>query len=535
MEYKRYSTINELLDESFAKYPLLPAYTCMGHTLTYREVDELSRQFTSYIQNHTQLKPGDRIAIQLPNILQFPVVLYGAIRAGLVVVNTNPLYTPRELQHQLSDSGAKALVVLTNVAHNAASIIAKTDVETVITTELGDLLPWLKKTVVNFAVKHIKKMVPDFHFSRSVTFTDVMALGGKPVELVYNVTGSVAVLQYTGGTTGLAKGAMLSHGNLCTNVDQLDDHLTKLFVAESEVIVAALPLYHIFAFNIHGLYALSRGGHNILIPNPRDVNAFVDAVKNLKVVTYVAVNTLYNALTRNEAFRRLDFSHLVTSAAGGMALTADVAQAWEQLTGCAVCEGYGLTETSPVVASNPDTDIRLGTIGTALKDTELKVIDKEGALVVDGEAGELCVRGPQVMLGYWQSPKATAEVLSEDSWFKTGDMALHCGDGYFKLVDRKKDMILVSGFNVYPNEVEGFVCSHPAVVEAAVVGVPNEETGEAVKLFVVVSDTSLTEELLIRFCREGLTGYKIPKSVEFRDQLPKSNVGKILRRELRSQ
>lgn len=533
MESKRYTTVNELLEDSFVKYATLPAYTCMGHTLTYREIDELSRRFASYIQNHTNLQPGDRIAIQLPNILQFPIVLYGAIRAGLVIVNTNPLYTARELKHQLTDSGAKALVVLSNVAHNAASIVADTDVETVIVTDVGDQLPWLKKTLVNFVIRHVKKMVPSYNIPNQLNFDEVMNLGSKPISLVDALPDFLLLLQYTGGTTGVAKGAMLTHSNLCANVEQLLSHLSKLFKIESEIVVAALPLYHIYAFNIHGLCSFSRGAHNILIPNPRDLNAFVKAIKPFKVASFVAVSTLYNALARDKNFRALDFSGLITSAAGGMALTEDVAKSWTELTGCMVSEGYGLTETSPVVTTNPDTAIRVGTIGTALKDTEIKLVDDNGLEVIDGEPGELYVRGPQVMPGYWQRPEATAEVIDPDGWFKTGDIAVHCSDGYYKIVDRKKDMILVSGFNVYPNEVEGFVGLHPGVVEAAVIGVPHQETGEAVKLFVVMSDPNISKKDIIAYCRTGLTGYKIPKLIEFRDDLPKSNVGKILRRELR--
>lgn len=533
MDSKRYATVSELLQDAFSTHAHLPAFTCFGHTLTYAEIDSLSARFASYLQNHSGLKPGDRIAIQLPNILQYPVVLYGAIRAGLVVVNTNPLYTARELLHQLKDSGAKALVVLANVADKAAEILPQTQVETVIVTEIGDLLPAPKRQLINFVVRHIKKMVPVFTFKQSLNVRDALKLGDRPVTPVPVNGDSLLVLQYTGGTTGVAKGAMLSHGNLCANVQQILHHMTKLFKTESQVVAVALPLYHIFAFNIHGLCAISRGAHNILIPNPRDLPAFVKAIKPYKVSLYVAVNTLYNALLRYEDFRKLDFSELKTSAAGGMAVTEDVASHWLELTGCAICEGYGLTETSPVLVTNPDNAIQAGTIGTPVIGTEIKIADEQGAQVPDGQPGELWARGPQVMSGYWQKPDATAEVLTADGWFKTGDIAIRRPDGYFKIVDRKKDMILVSGFNVYPNEVEDVVTQHPDIVEAAVIGVPSQETGEAVKLFVVTDGKKVPEAEIIAFCRQRLTAYKIPRIIEYRDSLPKSNVGKILRRELR--
>lgn len=534
MDSKRYATVSELLLDAFSQHAHLPAFTCFGHTVTYAEIDALSERFASYLQHHSGLKPGDRIAIQLPNILQYPVVLYGAIRAGLVVVNTNPLYTPRELLHQLKDSGAKMLVVLANVADRAAEILPQTQVEKVILTEIGDLLPTPKRQLINFAVKYVKKMVPEFSLPDALSMRDTLKLGaGQPFTPVPVTGDDLLVLQYTGGTTGLAKGAMLSHANLCANVRQILNHMTKLFKTESQVVAVALPLYHVFAFNIHGLCAVSRGAHNILIPNPRDLPAFVKAIKPYKISLYVAVNTLFNALLRHEEFRKLDFSELKTSAGGGMAVTADVARQWLELTGCAICEGYGLTETSPVVVTNPDNAIQVGTIGTPVIDTEAKVVNEQGEALPDGEPGELWVRGPQVMSGYWQKPEATAEVLTSDGWFKTGDIAIRRADGYYKIVDRKKDMILVSGFNVYPNEIEDVVTQHPDIIEAAVIGVPSQETGEAVKLFVVTGAKQVSQEEIIAFCRQRLTAYKIPRIIEYRDSLPKSNVGKILRRELR--
>lgn len=534
MDSKHYANVSELLLDAFSQHANLPAFTCFGHTLTYADIDILSARFASYLQHHSGLKPGDRIAIQLPNVLQYPVVLYGAIRAGLVVVNTNPLYTARELLHQLKDSGAKALVVLANVANHAAEILPQTQVEKVILTEIGDLLPTPKRQLINFVVKHVKKMVPSFEFPQVTGIREALKLGEQqPYTPVPVNSDTLLVLQYTGGTTGVAKGAMLSHGNLCANVQQVLNHMTKLFKTQSQIVAVALPLYHIFAFNIHGLCAVARGAHNVLIPNPRDLPAFVKAIKPYKVSLFVAVNTLYNALLRCEDFRKLDFSELKTSAGGGMAVTEDVAKHWLELTGCEICEGYGLTETSPVLITNPDNAIKSGTIGTPVLGTEVKIANEQGVDVPDGEPGELWARGPQVMSGYWQKPDATAEVLTPDGWFKTGDIAIRRPDGYYKIVDRKKDMILVSGFNVYPNEVEDVVTQHPDIIEAAVIGVPSHDSGEAVKLFVVTGGKTVPEEEIIAFCRQRLTAYKVPKIIEYRDSLPKSNVGKILRRELR--
>lgn len=534
MDTKRYSTVIELLQDAFHQHRDLPAFTCFDYTLSYGEIDALSARFASYLQNHTQLQPGDRIAIQLPNIHQYPVVLYGAIRAGLVIVNTNPLYTSRELLHQLKDSGAKALVVLANVADKAAEILPQTEVETVIVTEVGDMLPPIRRLLINSVVKYLKRAVPAFVIPRSVSFTQALKVGNQAPRPVAVNPNTLLLLQYTGGTTGVAKGAMLSHGNLCANVHQVLHHMSKLFKTRSQVVAVALPLYHIFAFNLHGLCAVSRGAHNILIPNPKDLPAFVKAIKPYKVSLFVAVNTLYNALLRFPDFRHLDFSELKTSAAGGMAVTEDVAKRWQELTGCTLCEGYGLTETSPVLITNPDASIQPNTIGTPVIGTEIKIVDSQGREVELGQPGELCARGPQVMQGYWKKEEATAEVLDADGWFKTGDIAICRADGYYKIVDRKKDMILVSGFNVYPNEVEDVVTQHPDVIEAAVIGVPSQETGEAVKLFVVVGAKKVSEDELIAFCRQRLTAYKVPKIIEYRESLPKSNVGKILRRELRN-
>lgn len=528
---KNQQTINDVLQNVFQQYGGNRAFTCMGKTLNYAEVDKLSSGFAYYLQNHTDLQPGDRIAIQLPNILQYPVALYGAVKAGMVVVNTNPLYTPRELKHQLNDSGAKALVVLANTAEAAAKIVEQTQVEQVIVTQIGDMHPLVKRTLMNFAVKHIKKMIPDYHFFNEVKFLDTLNKG-EGYQAVNVSVDDVAVLQYTGGTTGVAKGAMLTHNNLVSNMNQLLERIGDT-VGTAQTMVAPLPLYHIYAFTSNLMAMPMTGNHNLFIPNPRDISAFVKDLKKEKISGFVGINTLFNALCRNEEFRKLDFSDLTMTASGGMALTDDAAEQWQSLTGVEPSEGYGLTETSPVVSSNPADAIQRGTVGLPVVGTEVKVIDDKGNDLAIGEAGELCVRGPQVMKGYWQRPEATAEVLSEDGWFKTGDVAVIQTDGYMKIVDRIKDMIIVSGFNVYPNEVEDVACMHPDVVEAAAIGVASEKTGEAVKLFLVRSNPELTEKQVIDFCHENLTGYKIPRQIEFREELPKSAVGKILRKELR--
>ncbi len=534
MKAQKHATVVDLIQYAFQTHSEKPAYTCLGYTMTYAQVEYQARRFASFLQHHSGLKPGDRLALQLPNILQYPIALYGAAMAGVVVTNINPLYTPRELQHQLKDSGAKALLVLSNVAHNAAEIIEDTDVELVLVTEVGDLLPWPKRSIVNFVVKYVKKQVSDFSFAHCVSFNKALEQGFQPVRTVKPEPNDLVLLQYTGGTTGVAKGAMLTHTNLCSNVCQVLGHLNTLFKSGEEVAIAALPLYHIFAFNMHALCLFSEGAHNILIPNPRDIPAFVKAIAPFKISIVVAVNTLYNALMRNEDFKKLDFSHMRVAAGGGMALTEDVATRWQDLAGTQICEGYGLTETSPVIISNPDTAIRIGTVGTPLMDTYIRIVSEQGEDLPDGEPGEVWVKGPQVMKGYWQRPEATAEVM-EDGWFKTGDIAIRNEDGYYKIVDRKKEMISVSGFKVFPNEVEHVVTLHPGIVEAAVIGVPADCVGEHVKLYAVRVDDSVTAESVIEHCRQSLTAYKVPKIVEFREDLPKSNVGKILRRLLREE
>ena len=527
--------ITDIFESSCREYADSPAFTCMKHTLTYRELDRYSARFAAYLQQFTSLQPGDRIAIQLPNILQYPVAVFGAIRAGLIVVNTNPLYTAHELKHQLNDSGAKALVVLANIAKNAAAIVPETKVEQVIVTELADMHPPVKRILLNFVVKHIKKMIPPFSFPLQVGFRDALYKAQKPFQPVKRDPEDVAVLQYTGGTTGVAKGAMLTHRNLVANMVQVNEHMHKVFRKNQELYITPLPLYHIYAFTIHCMSALSLGNHNLLIPNPRDIKAFVKTLQGLPFTCFVGLNTLFNALMRNPDFVKLDFSHLRLTSSGGMALTAETSKHWTEVTGSTISEGYGLTETSPVVAINPPGGIQQGTVGLPMPDTDCKVIDEDGNTLPTGEPGELCIRGPQVMKGYWQRPEATAEVLDADGWFKSGDIAIIQGDGYIKIVDRKKDMINVSGFKVFPNEVEDVLAGHPDIVEAAVIGVPDNDGSETVKAFVVTHNSSLTIADVRDYAKTKLTPYKVPHLVEFRSELPKTNVGKVLRRELKDQ
>lgn len=533
MSLNYHRTIPEVFAEACEEFSSSPVFTCMDRTVSFRELDELSGKFAAYLQQHTNLKPGDRIAIQLPNILQYPISVFGALRAGLIVVNTNPLYTPHEIKHQLNDSGAKALVVLANIAKAASSIIAETGVEHVIVTEIADVHSPVKRLLINSVVKYVKKMVPDFSFPHQVSFTKALSLPKKAWNPVARDPEDVAVLQYTGGTTGVAKGAMLTHRNLVANMLQLNEHMVHSFRRNQELYIAPLPLYHIYSFTIHCTSAVSLGNHSILIPNPRDIKTFVATLKKYPFTLFVGLNTLFNALLRNAEFQKLDFSPLRLTSSGGMALTAETASKWRELTGSTITEGYGLTETSPVVCSNQVDAVQYGTVGRALPDTEIKVVDEHGNTLPIGEAGELCIRGPQVMKGYWQRPEATAEVIDGEGWFKSGDMAVIAADGFIKIVDRKKDMINVSGFKVYPNEVEDILASHPDIVEAAVIGVPDKDGSEVVKAFVVCTNPDLDAKAVREFAKTKLTAYKVPHKVEFCKDLPKTNVGKILRRELR--
>lgn len=538
IDVNQYTSVPAMLDEAFTRYRDRPAFANFGRQLSYGQIDEMSRQFAGYLTGVLKLGHGDRIAIMMPNVLQYPIALFGALRAGLIVVNTNPMYTARELQHQLEDSGAKAILVLDNFAATLQKVLGKTQVQHVITTGIGDLLGFPKGPIVNFVLKYIKKMVPAFSMPQAVRFRDALTRGAThPLPSVALTHDDIAFLQYTGGTTGVAKGAMLTHGNMIANMLQASAWIgTDVVKPGEEVIITALPLYHIFSLTANGLVFARLGGLNWLITNPRDMPGFVKELKASRFTALTGVNTLFNGLLHTPGFEDVDFSRLHMTLGGGMAVQRKVAERWKEVTGCTLAEAYGLTETSPAVTINPiDLKEYNGSIGLPVPSTDVAVWSEDGKPQPVGEVGELMVRGPQVMKGYWQRPDETAKVLGADGWLHTGDIAKMDDKGYFYIVDRKKDMILVSGFNVYPNEVEDAVMAHPGVLEVAAVGVPDEHSGEVVKLFVVRKDPGLTEEALKQFCRESLTGYKRPKLIEFRDSLPKSNVGKILRRELRDE
>ncbi|URX62648.1 AMP-binding protein [Luteibacter anthropi] len=532
-----YRSVAALCEESFAKFSDRPAFRNFGHTLTYREVDEQSKAFAGFLHGELGLRKGDRIAIMLPNLLQYPVALFGALRLGLTVVNTNPLYTARELHHQLEDSGAKVLIVLDNFAHTAAQALDGTKVQHVITTGVGDLIGFPKGAIINFVVKHIRKEVPAFRLPKAMRFKDALERGRKhPMPKVEVNPEDLAFLQYTGGTTGVAKGAMLTHANMVANMLQTRPWVAHHATPGEETIITALPLYHIFSLTVNGLIFTSLGGLNVLITNPRDMAGFVKELRKTSFTAITGVNTLFNGLLNTPGFDQVDFSRLHLAMAGGMALQRAVAERWKKVTGRAIIEGYGLTETSPVALANKvDVNEYTGSIGYPIPNTYAEIRDDEGHPLPLGQEGELCIRGPQVMKGYWAQPEETAKVLSDDGWLRTGDIAKMDETGQAFIVDRKKDMILVSGFNVYPNEIEATIMHHPGVAEVAAVGVDDEHSGEIVKIYVVRKDPSLTEEALREYCRENLTGYKRPKQIEFRDSLPKSNVGKILRRELRDE
>ncbi|HAW23073.1 MAG: long-chain-fatty-acid--CoA ligase FadD1 [Gammaproteobacteria bacterium] len=532
-----YQNIQAVLKQSCEQFADKPAFSNLGKTLTYGELYKLSGEFAAYLQQNTNLQPGDRIAVQLPNVIQYPIVVFGAMRAGLVVVNTNPLYTSREMEHQFNDSGAKGLVCLANMAHLAEEVLPKTGIRHVVVTEVGDMLPTVKRMLVNAVVKHVKKMVPAYNLPKAVKFTDAMSLGrGKVAREANPVSDEVAVLQYTGGTTGVAKGAMLTHRNIVANMLQCRALMGSELGNGCETMVAPLPLYHIYAFTFHCMTMMLIGAHNVLITNPRDLPTFVKDLGKYRFTGFVGLNTLFVALCNNEDFRKLDFSSLKATFSGGMALQLAAAERWQQVTGCEICEGFGMTETSPVVSVNPFGGIQIGTIGIPMPSTLCKVIDDEGNDLPMGAIGELCVKGPQVMKGYWQRQEATDEILDAEGWLKTGDIGIIQDDGYMRIVDRKKDMILVSGFNVYPNELEDVLATLPGVLQCAAIGVPDEKSGEAIKLFVVVKPgESLTKEQVMQHMHDNVTGYKRPKTVEFRDSLPTTNVGKILRRELRDE
>jgi long-chain acyl-CoA synthetase len=515
VDLERFSNLVEMVEHSFRTFADRPAFSSLGKSLSYADVDRLSGHFASWLQNYTELEPGDRIAVQMPNLVQYPIVVLGALRAGMVIVNTNPLYSAREIEHQFNDSGVKALVVQANVAQSVAEVLPKTQVKHVLVTELADLHSPLKRLLINNVAKYVKKVVPPFSIPGSGTLNVALKLGaGKPFQPVTAERSGLAMLQYTGGTTGVAKGAMLSHGNLVSNILQAD----ALFASHNLMT---------------SVYAMLNGHHTVYIPNPRDLDSVVKVMRDYRPSMFCGLNTLFVSLCNNDDFVAQDFSALKVTLSGGMALSLAAAARWEEVTGCEVAEGSGLTETSPVVSSNPGNRKIIGTIGPPVPGTEVKVVDEEGRQLSIDEPGELLVRGPQVMLGYWQRPDETAKVMDADGWFCTGDIAKIRPDGFLQIVDRKKDMMVVSGFNVYPNELEDVLYKHEDVIECAAVGVPDEVSGEVIKMFVVSKSGDLTVKEVRDFCRQSMTAYKVPKLVEFRDELPKTNVGKILRRELR--
>lgn len=535
VDLSQYSSVVDVLEKSIERYRNLEAYECMGCTLSYDDLDRLTQDFASYLQNVLGLNRGDRVAVMMPNLLQYPVALFGILRAGLVVVNVNPLYTPRELEHQLNDSGARAIVIVENFCVTLQQVLARTKVEAVITTQLGDLHPFPKNLLINAVVKYRKKMVPRWSIPGHIPLRAALARGkSQPYSRVPLTPSDTAFLQYTGGTTGLSKGAQLLHGNIIGNLLQMNAWLSVRAEPGKECVITALPLYHIFALTVNCLAFMSIGGKNVLITNPRDMHGFVAELKKHRFTAFTGVNTLFNGLLNTPGFASLDFSPLKIVVGGGAAVQKAVAEHWQKVTGKGLTEGYGLTETSPGVCFSPlDRPEWNGTIGVPLPSTEVCLRDDDNRDVAAGEPGELCVKGPQVMAGYWNKPEENQKCFTADGFFKTGDIAVMTPKGYFKIVDRKKDMILVSGFNVYPNEIEGVVALHPGVLECACVGVPDDKSGEAVKVFVVKKDPELTLDALKAHCRHHLTGYKVPKHYEFRTELPKSNVGKILRKELR--
>ncbi|MBY4950946.1 long-chain-fatty-acid--CoA ligase FadD [Pantoea sp. DY-17] len=532
----RYASLVDLFEHATEQYADQVAFINMGQPMTYRQLEKQSRAFAAWLQQGLGLKQGDCVALMMPNLLQYPVALFGVLRAGMVVVNVNPLYTPRELKHQLVDSGASAIVIVSNFAHTLEKVVAETPIKHVMLTRMGDQLAPVKATLVNFVVKYVKKLVPKYHLPGAVPFRSALSQGEQMTYQRPTVTNDdLAFLQYTGGTTGVAKGAMLTHRNMQANLEQTKATYGKLLRPGKEQVVTALPLYHIFALTVNGLLFLDLGGTNLLITNPRDIPGFVKELSKFPFTAITGVNTLFNALLNDANFNKLDFSTLRLSAGGGMAVQKAVAERWEKLTGHYLLEGYGLTECSPLVSVNPyDITCHTGSIGLPVPSTDVRIVDDEDKDVAPGEPGELCIRGPQVMTGYWQRADATDEVL-KNGWLHTGDIVTVDSEGFIRIVDRKKDMILVSGFNVYPNEIEDVLMQHEKVREAAAIGVPSDLSGEAVKVCIVKKDPSLTKEEVLDHCRRQLTGYKVPKIIEFRDELPKTNVGKILRRELRDE
>lgn len=532
-----YPSLVEMFEQSVHKFADQPAFMNMGSVMTFRKLEERSRAFAAYLQNELKLKKGDRVAIMMPNLLQYPIALFGILRAGLIAVNVNPLYTPRELEHQLNDSGAKAIVIVSNFANTLEQVVDNTPIKHVILTSLGQMLPRAKGTLVDFVVKYVKGMVPKYDLPNAISFRKAIRKGRREQYVKPFMSGDdIAFLQYTGGTTGVAKGAVLTHRNMLANVMQAKGAYGPVLSEGRELVVTALPLYHIFALTVNCLLFIELGGRNLMITNPRDIPGFVKELQKYPFTAITGVNTLFNALVNNEDFKELDFSRMSIAVGGGMAVQRAVVDKWKDITGGFLLEGYGLTECAPLVAANPhDSTEYNGAIGLPVPSTDVRIIDDEGNVLPNDQVGELQVRGPQVMQGYWQRPEATKEVIDHEGWLSTGDIVKFDEEGFLHIVDRKKDMILVSGFNVYPNEIEDVVSLHGKVLEVAAIGEPHEVSGEVVKICVVKRDPSLTKDELISHCREHLTGYKIPKIIEFRDDLPKTNVGKILRRALREE
>ena len=537
VDVRQFSSIVDVFRQSTERYAGRTAFINMDKSMTFGELAELSGHFASFLQHHLKLPRGERVAVMMPNLLQYPVALFGALQAGMVVVNVNPLYTPRELEHQLNDSGATTIIVLENFANTLELVLPKTQIQNIVVASIGDLLGGLKGWITNLVVRKVKKMVPDYHLPGAVAFNQALSIGrAKPFIPVDITLEDTAFLQYTGGTTGVAKGAVLTHGNICANIVQAKEWISQSLDCGKETAISALPLYHIFALTVNTMFFMEMGATNLLITNPRDLPALIKDIKKHNITVFVGVNTLFNALVNRDDFKTIDFSHWKLALGGGMAVQKAVADKWKTVTGIPIVEAYGLTEASPGVTINPiNITAYTGSIGLPIPSTEIEIRDDEGKEAAIGQPGELWIKGPQVMKGYWQRPDETAKALDSRGFLASGDVAVIDEKGWIKLVDRKKDMIVVSGFNVYPNEIEDVIAHHPKVLEVACIGINSEKTGEALKLFVVKKDASLTEEELISFARQELTGYKVPKNIEFRDELPKSNVGKILRRELRDE
>ena len=529
----QYETLVDFLKDCFTKYSKLNAFECMGKKMTYAEADRLSTQFGAYLHSRG-LKPGDRIALMMPNLLQYPIAVFGALKAGLIIVNTNPMYTPREMLFQFEDSGVKAIVIVENFAANLESVISKTQIETVIMTSIGEMLGSIKGSIVNFAVRYIKRLVPKYNLSNVVSFSHALEEGKKfKIKEFQGRASDVIVHQYTGGTTGISKGAMLTNANLVSNMLQIRTWMQNYLEEGKEITLSPLPMYHIFAFSVNCLAMLSYGAHTVLVTNARDLSSIVKEFKRNKISLMTGLNTLFNALLNNEEFRKCDFSSLKITVGGGMAIQRVVADRWKEVTGCPLTEGYGMTESSPLISVNPLDGGKVGSIGLPVSSTDIRIMKEEGTLAGYNEIGEIQCKGPQVMAGYYKQPDETSKAIIDDGWLCTGDIGRMDEEGYMYIVDRKKDMILVSGFNVFPNEIENVVVQHPKVLEVAAIGVPDDKSGEVVKIFVVKKDDNLTKDELMAYCKSNLTGYKMPKHIEFRDELPKTNVGKILRRALK--